>query len=45
MTAQPIVFEGRAQTMVDSLAKLAALPDSTQVYYGHEYTEKTCASP
>lgn len=34
------VFEGRAQTMVDSLAKLAALPDSTQVYCGHEYTEK-----
>jgi hydroxyacylglutathione hydrolase len=34
------VFEGRAQTMVDSLAKLSALPDSTQVYCGHEYTEK-----
>jgi hydroxyacylglutathione hydrolase len=34
------VFEGRAQTMVDSLAKLAGLPDSTQVYCGHEYTEK-----
>src|SRR3984893_13364403 len=34
------VFEGRAQTMVDSLAKLAALPDPTQVYCGHEYTEK-----
>jgi hydroxyacylglutathione hydrolase len=34
------VFEGKAQTMVDSLAKLAALPDSTQVYCGHEYTEK-----
>jgi hydroxyacylglutathione hydrolase len=34
------VFEGRAQTMVDSLAKLTALPDSTQVYCGHEYTEK-----
>jgi len=34
------VFEGRAQTMVDSLAKLAALPDGTQVYCGHEYTEK-----
>jgi hydroxyacylglutathione hydrolase len=26
--------------MVDSLAKLAALPESTQVYCGHEYTEK-----
>jgi hydroxyacylglutathione hydrolase len=34
------VFEGKAQTMVESLAKLAALPDSTQVYCGHEYTEK-----
>jgi hydroxyacylglutathione hydrolase len=34
------VFEGQAQTMVNSLAKLAALPDSTQVYCGHEYTEK-----
>jgi len=34
------VFEGRAQTMVESLAKLAALPEATQVYCGHEYTEK-----
>jgi hydroxyacylglutathione hydrolase len=34
------VFEGRAATMVASLGKLAALPDSTQVYCGHEYTEK-----
>jgi hydroxyacylglutathione hydrolase len=34
------VFEGKAQTMVDSLAKLAALPESIQVYCGHEYTEK-----
>ena len=34
------VFEGRAQNMVESLAKLAALPDGTQVYCGHEYTEK-----
>jgi hydroxyacylglutathione hydrolase len=34
------VFEGKAQTMVDSLAKLAALPEATQVYCGHEYTEK-----
>lgn len=34
------VFEGKAQTMVESLAKLAALPDSTRVYCGHEYTEK-----
>jgi hydroxyacylglutathione hydrolase len=34
------VFEGKAATMVDSLAKLAALPDDTRVYCGHEYTEK-----
>ncbi|HUY26436.1 MAG TPA: hydroxyacylglutathione hydrolase [Candidatus Binataceae bacterium] len=34
------VFEGKAATMVASLARLAALPDSTQVYCGHEYTEK-----
>jgi len=34
------VFEGRAATMVESLAKLAALPDNTQVFCGHEYTEK-----
>ena len=34
------VFEGQAATMVSSLAKLAALPDATRVYCGHEYTEK-----
>ena len=34
------VFEGKAATMVDSLAKLAKLPDDTKVYCGHEYTEK-----
>ena len=34
------VFEGNAGTMVASLAKLAALPDATEVYCGHEYTEK-----
>ena len=32
------LFEGTAQQMVDSLAKLAALPDATLVYAGHEYT-------
>ena len=32
------LFEGTAQQMVDSLAKLAALPDATLVYCGHEYT-------
>jgi hydroxyacylglutathione hydrolase len=34
------VFEGKAGTMVASLARLSALPDDTQVYCGHEYTEK-----
>ncbi|HEY6395254.1 MAG TPA: hydroxyacylglutathione hydrolase, partial [Candidatus Binataceae bacterium] len=34
------VFEGKAATMVDSLRRLASLADSTQVYCGHEYTEK-----
>jgi hydroxyacylglutathione hydrolase len=32
------LFEGTAQQMVVSLAKLAALPDETLVYSGHEYT-------
>lgn len=34
------LFEGDAAMMIASLAKLAALPDATQVYFGHEYTEK-----
>ena len=32
------VFEGTAKQMLDSLSKLAALPDETKVYCGHEYT-------
>ena len=32
------LFEGTPQQMFDSLAKLAALPDETLVYSGHEYT-------
>ena len=32
------VFEGTAEQMLDSLTKLAALPDETRVYCGHEYT-------
>jgi hydroxyacylglutathione hydrolase len=32
------LFEGTAQQMVASLGKLAALPDDTKVYCGHEYT-------
>lgn len=32
------VFEGTPQQMLASLSKLAALPDATKVYCGHEYT-------
>jgi hydroxyacylglutathione hydrolase len=32
------VFEGTAAQMLDSLSKLATLPDETKVYCGHEYT-------
>ncbi len=32
------VFEGTAAQMLASLSKLAALPDETLVYCGHEYT-------
>lgn len=32
------LFEGTPQQMAASLAKLAALPDATLVYSGHEYT-------
>jgi hydroxyacylglutathione hydrolase len=33
------IFEGTAEMMWNSLEKLAALPDQTVVYCGHEYTE------
>lgn len=32
------LFEGSAQQMLDSLSKLATLPDATEVYCAHEYT-------
>ena len=32
------LFEGTAEQMVGSLAKLASLPEETMVYCGHEYT-------
>jgi hydroxyacylglutathione hydrolase len=32
------LFEGTPEQMVSSLARLAALPDDTRVYCGHEYT-------
>jgi hydroxyacylglutathione hydrolase len=37
------LFEGSPAQMMDSLGKLAALPDATQVFCGHEYTEKNLA--
>lgn len=33
------LFEGTPAQMADSLARLAALPDETEVYCAHEYTE------
>ena len=32
------LFEGSAKIMWDSLQKILALPDETQIYCGHEYT-------
>ena len=32
------LFEGDAEQMYDSLQRLAALPETTKVYCGHEYT-------
>jgi hydroxyacylglutathione hydrolase len=34
------LFEGDAAQMMSSLGRLAVLPDDTQVWCGHEYTEK-----
>jgi hydroxyacylglutathione hydrolase len=34
------LFEGSPEQMMRSLSKLTALPDPTEVYCGHEYTEK-----
>jgi len=34
------LFEGSPEQMMQSLSKLSALPDATEVYCGHEYTEK-----
>lgn len=33
------LFEGTPEMMWDSLSKLAALPDETRIYSGHEYTQ------
>ncbi len=32
------LFEGTAEMMYSSLAKIKALPPSTKIYFGHEYT-------
>lgn len=37
------MFEGTAVQMLGSLDRLAALPDSTRVCCGHEYTAANCA--
>ena len=37
------LLEGTAEQMVQSLSKLAALPDETFVYCAHEYTQKNLA--
>lgn len=37
------LFEGTPEMMFASIAKLAALPDATRVYCGHEYTKKNLA--
>jgi hydroxyacylglutathione hydrolase len=37
------VFEGTHQQMFDALSQLANLPDSTDVYCAHEYTENNLA--
>jgi hydroxyacylglutathione hydrolase len=37
------LFEGSPAQMMASLGKLAALPDVTRVWCGHEYTEKNLA--
>jgi len=36
------LFEGTPEQMVESLAKLAKLPDNTEIYCGHEYTVSNC---
>ncbi len=36
------LFEGTAEQMWSSLSRMAALPDETLVYSGHEYTQANC---
>jgi hydroxyacylglutathione hydrolase len=37
------LFEGNPQMMFEAMRKLGALPDSTRVFCGHEYTESNLA--
>lgn len=37
------LFEGTAEQMQASLDKIAALPPSTRIFCGHEYTRSNCA--
>lgn len=37
------LFEGTPEQMYASLGKIAALPDDTQIYCGHEYTQENAA--
>ncbi len=37
------LFEGTAEQMMETLAKICQLPDTTQIYCAHEYTEKNLA--
>lgn len=37
------LFEGTPEMMFDAMAKLSALPDSTRVFCGHEYTASNLA--
>ncbi len=34
------LFEGSAQTMWESFAKIKSLPPETRIFFGHEYTDK-----
>ena len=36
------LFEGTPEQMQESIDKLAALPDATRIYCGHEYTQANC---
>ncbi|TOE79997.1 MBL fold metallo-hydrolase, partial [Vibrio parahaemolyticus] len=37
------IFEGTSEQMFESLSKIAALPEETQVFCAHEYTASNVA--